>query len=413
MSFLPKKKKLKNNNDESDISDFFIWKTNSKACDTCLSLQGYYWSAEDIPERPHPNCLCWIEYISNDPMIKGTTPKENKAKAEGDASSTQEEIQKTQEQMNNDLEQAQTKKEESVIDSYINDTKEVSAKIADIEETIKNCEKDLPKKIIEDLQKQEEYYRQLEQAYEKEKNKLEHEKENPFIDDVQKHQQMKDLIDYTHQKTDKLPDGYEEFAKYHDEKTGLDVTVFKNGKDLAVVFPGSDLKTKDVLIDSIHLPVLKENPQAEKAQEIFDKLKENPEFKDSNITVAGYSLGGNTAQIIGAKNNVNTVTFEPFQGAGEIIQKTADKNGKPVEIHPERIINYQQKYDPITKDNDHLGTTYETQGVLKVDVTVPEKIKEGWENKAASHDLSNIGRPIERIPESEKYNGRTIYLPKT
>ena len=45
----------------------YIWHVDSdKACDACQSLDGTEYIYEcDIPDRPHPNCRCYIEIVKN------------------------------------------------------------------------------------------------------------------------------------------------------------------------------------------------------------------------------------------------------------------------------------------------------------------------------------------------------------
>lgn len=45
----------------------YIWRTESNACEKCQDLDGTeYNSKEDIPEKPHPNCKCYIEEVKDD-----------------------------------------------------------------------------------------------------------------------------------------------------------------------------------------------------------------------------------------------------------------------------------------------------------------------------------------------------------
>lgn len=45
----------------------YIWHTEPNACKKCRELDGTeYNSKEDIPEKPHPNCKCYIEEIKDD-----------------------------------------------------------------------------------------------------------------------------------------------------------------------------------------------------------------------------------------------------------------------------------------------------------------------------------------------------------
>lgn len=83
----------------------YEWKAEPGACDVCRAMDGtIYESANDIPDRPHPNCKCWIDVLEKD---KDTTDpiefykekrkdrKRNElelAKLLGDAKSLEEEI---------------------------------------------------------------------------------------------------------------------------------------------------------------------------------------------------------------------------------------------------------------------------------------------------------------------------------
>lgn len=48
---------------EGGISNIkYIWHTEPNACEKCQELDGTeYNSKKDVPEKPHPNCKCYIE----------------------------------------------------------------------------------------------------------------------------------------------------------------------------------------------------------------------------------------------------------------------------------------------------------------------------------------------------------------
>ena len=50
----------------------YIWHVESdKACEACQSLDGTEYNYEDdIPDRPHPNCRCYIEIVENKPLAR-------------------------------------------------------------------------------------------------------------------------------------------------------------------------------------------------------------------------------------------------------------------------------------------------------------------------------------------------------
>lgn len=42
----------------------YIWHTEDGACEKCLALNGLtFKNTDEIPNKPHPNCRCWVEVI--------------------------------------------------------------------------------------------------------------------------------------------------------------------------------------------------------------------------------------------------------------------------------------------------------------------------------------------------------------
>ncbi len=56
----------------------YIWRTEPGACDTCEELDGEeYTSVDDIPNKPHPNCKCYIDVIENNEDEEDDNGEEN------------------------------------------------------------------------------------------------------------------------------------------------------------------------------------------------------------------------------------------------------------------------------------------------------------------------------------------------
>lgn len=85
----------------------YEWKSEPGACKVCQAMDGtIYESANDIPDRPHPNCKCWIDVQEKDNDENLTDPfeirkeiyKDKKrselelGKLSGDAKSLEEEV---------------------------------------------------------------------------------------------------------------------------------------------------------------------------------------------------------------------------------------------------------------------------------------------------------------------------------
>jgi hypothetical protein len=56
----------------------YQWKSEPTACEVWKSMNGkIYKSANDIPDRPHPNCKCWIDVLEKEPQQTITDPIKN------------------------------------------------------------------------------------------------------------------------------------------------------------------------------------------------------------------------------------------------------------------------------------------------------------------------------------------------
>lgn len=53
---------------EGGIGNYkYIWHSNDCACEKCQALEGTEYDYEkDIPDKPHPNCKCYIEVVEQD-----------------------------------------------------------------------------------------------------------------------------------------------------------------------------------------------------------------------------------------------------------------------------------------------------------------------------------------------------------
>lgn len=71
----------------------YIWHANENACDACQKLNGKeFLYEEDIPDRPHPNCLCWVEAVNGDEPCDCCSNIELIEEAYGDALALQDEL---------------------------------------------------------------------------------------------------------------------------------------------------------------------------------------------------------------------------------------------------------------------------------------------------------------------------------
>ncbi len=393
---------------ELEANAYFVWRALSGACDVCKILDGMkFFDVSEIPDRPHPNCLCWIEYVGGEgnsfPVGSKQIKIEEKEKLQGDSSSLEEEVVVKQNEIENNAENVEPLRGRVVVEEYVDSLKNLQLQILDARKILE-ARPEFSKNELQTLQQvlneQQQYYKQLEQAYNKELHNLENPKDNPFIDDIEKHKIMFDLIKHSHNKGgEELLHGYEEVAKLHHEKTSMDVAVYKNDKEVVILFPGS-AGGKDFLVTDTKLPAIKENNQYDSAKEVYDAVKNDSRFENHKIIITGYSLGGNTATMIGAEGNHDTVVFAPYGSEKDVIQKRVNKTRKPIQIHPEKVVVYQQEKDKLSAvgDEGHIGVFYKLP-------------YEGNGTLGQSHNLDNFVDLSTRT-EPEFRNPKTIYTPQ-
>lgn len=225
--------------------------------------------------------------------------------------------------------------------------------------------------------------------------------ESEFKNDFKLHEELKELCIYSYH-TDRmsLPEGYTLEGYMENKKSGFNAYVVKKGDDVVIVFRGTE-SLKDWKQDS-KMVFNKHTDQFDSAQILYDEIKKIPEYKNCRVILTGHSLGGSIAQIIGALNGVDTVTFNPH-GIGDVIQKMANERDKSIEIFPERVINYRRPGDVTSgiQSSNNVGTTYKVQGRV---------MEEGeWDNL---HNIENMHDLRTRRLDNVKTNN-DAYVPNS
>ena len=135
----------------------YEWVAENDACDVCKSLNGkIYNSAEDIPDRPHPNCKCHIEIIENfsndeikDPIEKRRKKKEDRQRILLELKELNGNIKVNKDEVNELLKKVrETKEKYTDFQNFIGndaltpkDKKELDAAIHNVNEAINKTQK--------------------------------------------------------------------------------------------------------------------------------------------------------------------------------------------------------------------------------------------------------------------------------
>ena len=381
----------------------YTWCASNNACEICKNLNGKTFDEiSQIPNKPHPNCRCWIEDKNKSSKDDRKKLKDIMQNIHSDANSLKDEIFAINNNVSSSNFAPSQKKDYtqdlSDIENFCNDiinstninydytpNKELANTLMNLTQKLNYAESQV--QIINDS------FQKEQSNYEK-NNKI----DDKFANDFQKHNDLRQILQHFHDSSTPLPEGYKLEENYHNPKTQLDMQIYEHGNELILSFPGShiprDLPTDMQIIQN------KQNPQLENAQEKLNDIRQNPKYENHKIITTGYSLGGNIAGGLSLMNNIEGVTFNPFGKLDDIIQQKANDTGKIIEIYPNKLINYRHENDKLSSktQNNNPGQQYNLPKINKV-------------NDPFNHDIKNISNSINRSQNNGK-SSKTIYYPK-
>ncbi len=198
----------------------------------------------------------------------------------------------------------------------------------------------------------------------------------PFSRDKDKHEILRQLSVYCYDNgREKIPKGYDRVGHFRNDKNGFDAVVVKNDekKEIVIAYRGMEPPEDVPLV--LKVAGMNYTHQQESAQVVYDKIKQDPKFKDYEFYTTGTSLGGYLAQYVAAKNNLKSATFNAFWGTKDAIDKEARKNREKIEIYPDNIVNYRNKEDFYTNQSyvNDIGLSLETDAMVRTDHRFNEK----------------------------------------
>ena len=177
------------------------------------------------------------------------------------------------------------------------------------------------------------------------------------------HEDLKELSIYVYNdSTAKLPKGWNLVRKDSNNKTGFYSETYKKGKEIAIVYRGTDQysfkfpEMKDFWGGDVPMDAGFSPAQLKDARNTYNAIKQS--YPTSKVVLSGHSLGGSLAQLISAETGTKAVTFSAY-GTGKIL---AQKGYSQAEQRLLNITNYGNEKDPIfTKNiNYQPGVSYVT-----------------------------------------------------
>lgn len=147
--------------------------------------------------------------------------------------------------------------------------------------------------------------------------------------------------------------------EYSNEENGFYSQVYKKGKEVAIVYSGSD-DLKDWSTSNIPMAAMRTPRQLSDAQKVYKQVAKH--FPSSRIILTGHSLGGSLAQLVSAESGRKAVTFNAY-GTGDLL------NDMGYSSHNQRLMdikNYGNHSDAVFMGNvkHQPGKTYVTNTEL-------------------------------------------------
>ncbi len=227
------------------------------------------------------------------------------------------------------------------------------------------------------------------------------------LDEIKKHEEMKQLSYYSYDVNNReMPQGYN-LIGISSMDNGFYACVVRKGNDITIVFQGTDFTKPQDYDDDIAMGFRKWPKQANNALDLYDHICH--EYPGYNISVAGHSLGGSLAQIVGVLRGAVAVTFNAF-GTAQIIK---NRYGLMIDLNKkfENITNYSNPKDLITTANGkgQLGKCYEViskeEGGNVHFIETMESIK--YRMPSSPEDLQMWGNSHKRKKEESEYYFKT------
>lgn len=180
-----------------------------------------------------------------------------------------------------------------------------------------------------------------------------------------------------------IPKGWDFVRVDSNKKTGYYAETYKKGKEIAVVYRGTDFTKgfdeikKDAVSSDLRMLGMLKPEQLADAKNTYNEVKKT--YPNSKIVLTGHSLGGSLSQMVSAETGAKAVTFNAF-GTGKILSQNGFSKAEQRLLN---ITNYGNPKDIIfmTNKEHQPGTNYITNTNLNPDNTYTYKQeKPDWEN---------------------------------
>ncbi len=222
----------------------------------------------------------------------------------------------------------------------------------------------------------------------------------PFSKDKDKHETLRQLSVYCYDNgRQELPKGYRRLEHLSGKNNGFDAVTVANDDKKEAVIAYRGMEPLAEVPSALRAGAANYTSQQKDAQAAYDKIKQDPKYKDYDIYTTGQSLGGYLAQYVAGKNDLKSATFNTHKGTKNALDKEANKNFQNFEIYPENIVNYRNKEDRLTKKshNNAIGLSLETDAKINRKAGIFEKY----------HIAENMGSLENARLKNENYSTHT------
>lgn len=204
-------------------------------------------------------------------------------------------------------------------------------------------------------------------------------------------QEYRELYEHTRNKNDfPIKNNWRPIYSEKNKNNNFKATAYQHSSGKIVIcYEGTDFLSRKDWGANLKMAIGKESSQMKSALSFYDKVAyNNPGVV---IDLAGHSEGGSEATYVALARGRRAYTFNAYGLSDEIVNSARKENGG--EYGENKIFNYRDKHDPVSKSRKLIGETFIVPSVTDNWILTKTPLGSFW-----SHLINNMGNIRNAIP---------------